>query len=229
VHKDQFSFEMAKKTVECPVCGISVKVENVENHLKKVHPGKKVDVEELDLPRVKRPKRIGAYPGSRAWQKWAALVVVLVVVAVVVLLMLPPGEEEEEPNYAPNFEVNDTDGQHFSLNLNIGPRPILLEFFDSNEVDSKDMASVMTNLSAQYGSQLKIVSLSWRIDLELIAFKSYYGADWTFAHASQDVIDDYGVTEYPSYFLLDTSGIIRWEFTGKMYLEDMTGFIDPWI
>ena len=220
---------MAKKTVECPVCGISVKVENVENHLRKVHPGKEVDVEELDLPKVKKPKRAGTYPGSRAWQKWAALIVVLVVVAVVVFLILPPEDEEEELNYAPNFEVNDVDEQHFSLNLNIGPRPILIEFFDSNEVDSRDMASVMTNLSAQYGSQLKIISLSWRIDLELIAYRNYYGADWIFAHASQDIMDDYGVAEYPSYFLLDTSGIIRWEFTGKMFLEDMVDFIDPWV
>lgn len=218
---------MAKKTVECPVCGISVKVENVENHLRKVHPGKEVDIEELDLPRVKKPKRVSTYPGSRAWQKWAALVVVLVVVAVVIFLMLPP--EEEEPNYAPNFEVNDIDGKLFSLNLNIGPRPILIEFFDSNEQDSRDMASVMTNLSANYGDRLKIVSLSWRSDLELIAFKSYYGADWTFARASQNVMDDYGVAQYPSYVLLDTSGIIRWEFTGKMFLEDMVSFIDPWV
>lgn len=220
---------MAKKTVECPVCGISVKVENVENHLRKVHPGKEVDIEELDLPRVKKPKRVGTYPGGRAWQKWAALVVVLVVVAVVVFLMLPPEVEEEEPNYAPNFEVNDVDEQHFSLNLNIGPRPILIEFFDSNEQDSKDMASVMTNLSANYGDQLKIVSLSWRIDLELIAFKNYYGADWIFAHAAQDIMDDYGVAQYPSYFLLDRSGIIRWQYAGGLFLEDMIDFIDPWI
>jgi hypothetical protein len=218
---------MAKKTIECPVCGISVKVENVENHLRKVHPAKKVDVQELDLPKVKKPKRAGAYPGGRAWQKWAALVVVLVVVAVAIFLMLPP-EGEDEPNYAPNFEVNDVDGQHYSLNLHIGPRPILIEFFDSNEQDSKDMASVMTNLSAHYGSQLEIVSLSWRIDLEIKAFRNYYGADWTFAPDSQNVIDDYGVTEYPSYVFVDRSGIIRWEFTGKMILEDMTGFIDPW-
>jgi hypothetical protein len=221
---------MAKKTIECPVCGISVKVENVENHLRKVHPGKKVDVEELDLPRVKKPRRAGQYPGSRAWQKWAALVVVLVVVlAVVVFLVLPPEGEGEDPNYAPNFEVNDVDGQHFSLNLNIGPRPILIEFFDSNEQDSKDMAPEMTNLSAQYGSQLKIISLSWRIDLELKAFRDYYGADWIFAHAPQDIIDDYDVAEYPSYFLVDRSGIIRWQNTGKIFLEDMVPFINPWI
>ncbi len=220
---------MTRKTIECPVCEITVKVENVKNHLRKVHPGKKVDVEELDLPRVKKPKRVGAYPGSRAWRKWAALVVVLVVLAVVVFLMLPPEDGEEEPNYAPNFEVNDVDDKHFSLNLNIGSRPILIEFFDANEDDSRDMASVMTNLSAQFGSQLKIVSLSWRLSPELKVYRNYYGADWIFAHAPQNIIDDYGVTEYPTYFLLDKSGIIRFQFAGKIFLEDFAGIIDPWV
>ncbi len=219
---------MAKNTFECPVCGITVKVENLEAHLSKVHPGKKVDIDELDLPRMRKPKKATAVAGTRTWQKWVALMVVLIVVAVVVILVLPP-DAEEEPNYAPNFEVNDVEGQHFSLNLNIGPKPILIEFFDSNEQDSKDMASVMTNLSANYGDQLKIVSLSWRTDLELIAFKNYYGADWIFARASQDVMDDYGVAEYPYYFLLDRSGIIRWQFAGGLFLEDMIDYIDPWI
>ncbi|MEE9115441.1 MAG: hypothetical protein V3U09_00925, partial [Thermoplasmata archaeon] len=75
----------------------------------------------------------------------------------------------------------------------------------------------------------KIVSLSWRSDLELIAFRNYYGADWIFARASQDIIDNYGVTEYPAYFLLDRSGIIRWQFAGKILLEDFVGVIDPWV
>jgi hypothetical protein len=218
---------MAKNTIECPVCGITVKVENVDAHLRKVHPGKKVDIEELDLPRVK-PKKVKAAPGTRTWQKWVALIVVLIVVVVVVVLVLPPEDVEDEPNYAPNFEINDIDGQHFSLNLNIGPRPILIEFFNPNEEDSKEMASNTTNVSAAIGSQVTMVSLSVRIDSELRFFRDYYGADWTFAHAEPDVLTDYGITQLPTYVLVDKKGIIRWTQPGLILTEALIEQIEPW-
>lgn len=218
---------MAKNTFECPVCGITVKVENLEAHLRKVHPGKKVDIDELDLPRMRKPKKVRAVAGTRAWQKWVALMVVLIVVAVVVILVLPPGAEEE-PNYAPNFEVNDVEGQHFSLNLNIGPKPILIEFFNPNEEDSKEMASNMTNVSAAFGSSVKIVSLSERIDSELRYFRDYYGADWTYAHAELKVLQDYGVSQLPTYVLVDKKGIIRWIQSGLILTEDLIDLIEPW-
>lgn len=218
---------MAKNTFECPVCGITVKVENLEAHLRKVHPGKKVDVDELNLPRIRKPKKVTAVAGTRTWQKWVALLVVLIVVAVVVILVLPP-DVEEEPNYAPNFEVNDVEGQHFSLNLNIGPKPILIEFFNPNEEDSKEMASNMTNVSAAFGSSVKIVSLSERIDSELRYFRDYHGADWTYAHAEPKVLQDYGVSQLPTYVLVDKKGIIRWIQPGLILTEDLIDLIEPW-
>ncbi|MCK5292034.1 MAG: redoxin domain-containing protein [Thermoplasmata archaeon] len=220
---------MAKNALECPVCGITVKVENVEAHLRKVHPGKKVDIDELDLPRVRKPKKATAVRGGRTWQKWVALIVVLIVVAVVVVLVLPPGEEEEEPNYAPNFEVNDAvDGDHFSLNLNIGPKPILIEFFNPNEEDSQEMASNMTNVSAAIGSSVTMVSLSVRMPSELSYFRGYYGADWTYAHAEPKVFQDYGISQLPTYVLVDKKGIIRWIQPGLILTEDLINLIEPW-
>jgi len=219
---------MAKKTIECPVCGISVKVENVDNHLRKVHPGKKVDTRELDLPRMRKPKRTRAVPGTRTWQKFVALIVALIVVAVVVVLALPPEDEEGEPNHAPNFEVNDIDGSHFSLNLNIGPKPILIEFFNPNEDDSKEMASNMTNVSAAIGSKVTMISLSERVDSELRYFRDYHGADWTYAHAGPKVFQDYGISQLPTYVLVDKKGLIQWKHIGLILTEALIDLIEPW-
>jgi hypothetical protein len=224
---DQSYSDMAKKTIECPVCGISVKVENVKAHLRKVHPGKKVDTEDLDLPKVKKPKRAKGPPGVKVWQILTALIVVIIVIAVAVVLTLPP-EEEEEPNYAPNIEVNDVYGVHYSLNSQIGYQPILIQFFDPAGQTCKDQASVLTNLSAHFGYNLKMLSLSYRVDSEVKYFREYYGADWIFAHAPENVISDYGVTGHPHYILLDTKGIIRWEHTGPRLLQDFIDVIGPW-
>ncbi len=218
---------MAKKTIECPVCGISVKVENVENHLKKVHPGKKVDTGELNLPKVKKPKRSRAVPGVRTWQILVALIAVVIVVVAAVMLTLPP-EEEEEPDYAPNIEVNDVYGVHYSLNSEIGYQPILIQFFDPNGETCKDQASVLTNLSAHFGPDLKMISLSYRVDSEVKYFREYYGADWIFAHAPDSVLSDYGVSGHPHFVLLDNKSIIRFEYTGPLQLEDLIDIIGPW-
>ncbi len=226
---DQSYSEMAKKTIECPVCGISVKVENVEAHLRRVHPGKEVDIDELDIPKVKKPKKARTAPGVGTWKKWvAAIAICVVVVLVAVVLMLPP-PEEEEPNYAPNFVVNDVYGQRFSLNEEIGDQPILIQFFDPEGEACKDEIPHLTNLSAHFGSDLKMISLSYRIDDEVRYFREYYGADWIFAHASQDIRDDYGVSGHPYFVLVDKKGVIKFEFEGRISLEDLIDIIDPYI
>jgi peroxiredoxin len=215
---------MAKNTIECPVCGISVKVENVENHLRKVHPGKKVDIEELNLPKVKKPKA-RAIPGTRTWPKWAALVVVLIIVAVAVVLSLP--QPAEEVKQAPNIEFNDPEGNHFSLNSHIGSTPILLEFFHTGEEDSEQHAFILQNLSASFGNDLLIFSLSPRTVDEVRYFRDSRKFDWTFASVPAYVLDTYDVANFPSVVIIDKKGIIKVEETGVVPLDVMEGWVAP--
>ncbi len=219
---------MAKKSVECPVCGISVKVENIETHLRRVHPGREVDVDELDLPKVKKTRKAPRVPGTRTWSKWVALLIVIIVVAVVAV-MLQPGEEGPEPNYAPDFQVIDVDGNTFSLNLNIGTAPILIQFFNPNGDDCKEMAPIMTNLSAHFGTSLKMVSLSERTEMEIRYFRNYYGADWVFAPTNPILYSQYGVGQLPHFVLVDKNGIIRWQESGILTLEHLIDVADDWM
>jgi hypothetical protein len=74
------------KTKKCPVCGITTKVENLEKHLKKVHPGEKVDLEysekeQVELKRVKdRDRELTSFSKKKIF---AVLVVLILIVGAI--------------------------------------------------------------------------------------------------------------------------------------------------
>ena len=213
---------MGKEKAECPVCGISVKAENLQNHVGKVHPGQKVD-----LPEVKKKvkKRKGAYV-ERKWPKWAALVIVIVVLLVAVVVLLPPGEEEPGTP-APDFSVVDVDDNVFHLNAHIGSRPILIQFMNPLGSRCKTMAVVLNDLTLHYGVSLEIVSLSKQTESELIQFRDTYGNDWTFASVGPEIFGDYGVSGLPHFVLVDKKGIICYEADGLVTLDELIAEINP--
>jgi hypothetical protein len=74
------------KTKKCPVCGISTKVENLEKHVKKVHPNERMDIdysekEQVELKRAKdRNRELTAFSKKKVF---AVLVVFIMVVGVI--------------------------------------------------------------------------------------------------------------------------------------------------
>lgn len=221
----EYTSHMAKEKMECPVCGISVKIENLENHVRKVHPGK-----EVELPKIKKKKakRAKVYLVGRAWPKWAALGVVLLVIIVIIAILALPGEEPEHANYAPDFYVVDVDGNPYNLNSRIGPRPILIEIFCTAGSPCKAMAPVLNNLSAHYGDRLEMISLSMSTEFEISEFRDTYSNDWTFAHVSSEIYEKYGSPGFPHFVVVDKKGIIRHETTGVVTLQELKNAIDPW-
>lgn len=218
------SSSMAKEKMECPVCGISVKAENIEAHLKNVHPTKDVEIPELAKKKRKRVKKAAVH---RTWPKWAGVLVVLIVVIATVLLLLP-APEEEPPNYAEPFFVIDVDGNEYDLNAGIGSQPILIEFFNPLGGLCKQMAPILNDLKLHFGNQLDIVSLSTASEADIIQFCEAYGSGWTFAHVSSGLLDDYGVTGLPHFVVVDKSGIIRFEDSGLITLDELKSAIEPW-
>jgi peroxiredoxin len=213
---------MVKEKTECPVCGISVKAENLQNHVGKVHPGQDVDLPEV---KKKKAKRADAYL-ERKWPKWAAIVVVIVVLLIVVVVLLPP-EEEEPGTPAPDFTVVDVDDNVFQLNAHIGPSPILIEFINPLGSRCKTMAGVLNNLTLHYGVSLEILALSKQTESQLIQFRDTYGNDWTFASVGSEIFTDYGVSGLPHFVLVDKKGFIRYEASGIVTLDELISEIDP--
>lgn len=214
---------MGKEKTECPVCGISVNVENLQNHVGRVHPGQKVDLPEV---KKKKAKKRRAASLDRKWPKWAALAVVIVVLLIAVVVLLPPGEEESG-TLAPDFSVVDVDDNVFHLNAHIGSRPILIEFINPLGSRCKTMAGILNDLTLHYGVSLEIVALSRQTESDLVEFRDTYGNDWTFASVGSEIFGDYGVSGLPHFALVDKKGIIRYEADGLIALDELIAEINP--
>ncbi len=89
------------KTKKCPFCGASTKTENLERHIRKVHPNEKGEVnysekERDELKRVqKRQKELISASSRKLYGILAVIVVVIVIAAT--LFYLPSEESQGEP------------------------------------------------------------------------------------------------------------------------------------
>jgi hypothetical protein len=91
------------------VCGTPIKLENLEKHMKRVHPKEKVDLEysgdeseELERAKVKEKRYTGT--SSRTLYAIAAIIIVIIVVAAA-MIYLP---SEEQPSKTPSVQVSET-------------------------------------------------------------------------------------------------------------------------
>lgn len=214
---------MGKEKTECPVCGISVKAENLQDHVGKVHPGQKVDLPEVKKKKAKKSRGASV---ERKWPKWAALLVVIVVLLIVFVVYVLPGEEEPGTP-APDFNVVDVDDNVFHLNAHIGSRPILIEFINPLGSRCKTMAGILNDLTLHYGVSLEIVALSKQSESDLVQFRDTYGNDWTFASVGPEIFADYGVSGLPHFVLVDKKGIICYEADGLVTLDELIAEINP--
>lgn len=219
---------MAKEKIDCPVCGISVKIENIENHLKKVHPSKKVEVPEIGK-KAKKKKKVAPIGRGRAKRAALGTVLAIAIIIVIAAVMIQSPPSEETPNYAPDFYATNIDGgTYYNLYDHIGPNPILLQFFCTAGAPCVEMAPTMVGLSQHYGDDLEIVSLSLSTVSEIQDFRSTYGGNWVFGHITSQVFDKYGSPGFPHFVVVDKQGIIRYEHTGVLSLDDLKNAIEPW-
>ena len=120
---------MAGRT--CPVCGSSVKLENLERHVAKVHPGTKISValseeERRAIRTRRRTRRTGVRPGRSAVALGLTLALALagVVIAWPYLSSAPAGSSGAggPMHIHPHIQIT-LDGQDRPLPTNIGIDP----------------------------------------------------------------------------------------------------------
>ncbi len=89
----------------CPVCGSSVKVENIPRHMNRAHPGSRVEFS--DQAAADRPRRsLSALERrSRTRKLWAALVIVAIVALSITIYALMPRAPSGPP---PSIHVTPT-------------------------------------------------------------------------------------------------------------------------
>jgi hypothetical protein len=81
---------------KCPACGVKVKVENIEGHLARVHPGQDLHVD-LSLDETQALKEARKVPGGRPgpWSLVAAIVLILILVGAGVAVFTPSPPTKE--------------------------------------------------------------------------------------------------------------------------------------
>lgn len=233
------------KMRECPECGISVKLENLESHIRKVHP--RVDVKSLlseddktdILIAKKKKKKTGRPFDDHERKRWAlagSIVVVIALVVIFVVAAMPPpgsgGNLVGKP--APLFVYNDVDNQRYVLNDHIGPRLILLEFFYTQCSWCIQMHPNIQELYAHYGwgDKLDIVSISANSDDSFEDVRNYrdtHGSNWTFISAPESLGETYQVTGTPTMYLIDYKGIVVEKIYGYKSVDSMEEIIDSYL
>jgi thiol-disulfide isomerase/thioredoxin len=230
---------------ECPVCGIRVKLENLEGHLKKVHPGAKVDAvltedDKTDIKIAKKKQqKTGAPFGDAERRRWtiAGVIIAIVVALILIVLSLPPPVDNGGPGIgdpAPPFRHSDVDNVPYDLNQHLGNHLILLEFFYTECKWCLEIHPNLEELYAYYGNgvQVEFVSISGdsRDSFEDVrGYRDVHGSAWTFIDAPESLPDKYGVSATPTLFLIDndTAGTILDIIVGYQTVQQLKDKIDP--
>lgn len=231
---------------ECPVCGIRVKLENLEGHLKKVHPNAKVDAvlsedDKTDIKIAKKKVKKTSQPfEAQERRRWAiAGVVVVAIVSLLIIAMIWLPENEESPTSlldtpAPLFEYNDVDNVPYVLNEHMGNRLILIEFFYTECSWCLKMHPNLEQVWADYGygDEVEIVSISGDSrDLleEVRAFRDIHGSNWTFIKSPESLAETYLIGATPTTFLIDENGIIKEVMVGYKTVQQLHDIIEPYL
>jgi peroxiredoxin len=214
---------------KCPVCGVSVKVENLEKHVRNQHPRAGVDTASLltDEERgAAREAKTASRPGLTSSGKRtiaivAVVVAVLLVVAVLFTVLRPSNAQPGQP--APNFTLTLTSGGSVTLSQYRG-MPVLLEFMNAYCPNCQAEAPVLVSLFQAFGSRVHFLSVDIYLSpsepassaAELNTFKSQYGTNWDYAmDTDNSVAHAYVVQGTPTSFVIDANGVIHSLFYGR--------------
>lgn len=105
---------------------------------------------------------------------------------------------------APSFRIADMEGNMKSLNHYSG-KFIYLNFFNMQDQKSLDDLKLIKELNQKHADKLRIISISTDEDIEqLKSFIRINNFSHEFLHygGSQEIVNDYNVKSYPSYFLI---------------------------
>lgn len=214
--------------VKCPVCGVSVKPENLERHLRNQHPREKVDIaavlSEEDQEAVKEER--AARPGLTRSGKRMIVIVGVVVAALVALAILYPLLIPINTD----FTLTSTDGATVSMSAWRG-HPVLVEFMDLDCPYCQEEAPLLVQLytSTAYNFTtrgVKFVSIDMnfeapadtptRINSErTTATSAFYGTSWPYClDIGGAIARNYGATQTPTVFIVNKDGTVRQKTVG---------------
>ena len=227
VYRSPGSFLVSVAMKKCPVCGVSVKVENLEKHVRNQHPRAEIDASEL-LTETERESvdeaavtRTAARPSLTKRGKLVIGIAAILLVVVLAVIIVNPFRAGLRPGQvAPDFSVVATDGSGVSLQ-GLRGKPVLLEFMDVDCPHCVNEAPVLVSLHSSHSTTVNFLSL----DVNFIqpddsvgkidAFARNYRTNWTYALVDADLVSLYAITATPTIYILNASGVIVQVYTGE--------------
>ncbi|MFQ5838872.1 MAG: TlpA family protein disulfide reductase, partial [Thermoplasmata archaeon] len=160
------------------------------------------------------------------------VVAVVIVVVLVLVVVYNPGQQSHEPTTAPDFTLTSSDGEQVHL-ADYRGNVILLDFMDTDcHFCQEETAEVLVPLHAAYGSRVVFIS----VDVgfvgdsdtfgDIITFKAFYGATWTYVLDDGTVAQKYGVTGTPTTFLLKKDLTVHSTFRGMTDYDTLSASLD---
>ncbi|HKZ98879.1 MAG TPA: TlpA disulfide reductase family protein [Thermoplasmata archaeon] len=211
---------------KCPVCGVSVKAENVERHLRNQHPHAPVDLRAVlsdeEIRRVEAAKKAERPVLSRRGKQVAGIAVVVLAVVIVLAILNPFGNVGPGiGQIAPDFTRPTSTGGTVTLSSFRG-FPVLLEFMDVDCPACQNEVTVLASVYADYSTRVRFLS----VDVNLIGaedtasrvetFRADHGSTWTYAlDPDRSATRAYGITATPTTFILDRNGVVMQVFRGQ--------------
>ena len=224
-------------TKKCPVCGVSVKVENLERHVRNQHPHADVDLESLLSSEERQTiQRGGAASRPAITRRGATIVGIIAIVLVVVVILVAfnpfAGTGPGVGQTAPAFTLPASDGGSITLASYRG-RPVLLEFMDIDCPHCINEAPALASLWSNYSSRTAFLS----VDVNFVppnpddatrinSFRTTYNTPWVYAMDMGSVYPSYGVTSTPTMFTLDRNGVVVAVFVGETGYASLASALD---
>jgi cytochrome c biogenesis protein CcmG/thiol:disulfide interchange protein DsbE len=212
---------------KCPVCGVSVKAENLERHVRNQHPKEQVDLsetltaeEQKEIKDKRSSNRPGLTSGGRRLITIVAIIVAVLLIALVAYEYLAP-PPIQPGNAAPLFTLTSTASTTISLASYKGGG-VLIEFMDVDCPYCQQEAPTLASLFSTYASKgVHFVSIDINFEgqqdtvARIDAFSSTYGTSWPYClDPGATVQHAYGVTSTPTIFIVDKTGVIYQQMTG---------------
>jgi len=222
---------------KCPVCGVSVKVENLQRHVHDQHPRSGVDLDsiltEKEVQEIRRPAGSAPVKMTRRG-KILAVVVALVLVGVVAAVIYNASQNVglKVGQVAPDFTEPTSDGGSVHLYALRG-QPVLLEFMDVDCPHCVNEArDVLRPLYLNYSARTTFLS----VDVNLVGpqdtvpgintFRTTYSTPWTYALYDPIVNQAYGITGTPTIYVLDPRGVIVAAYFGETAYATLAAALD---